>query len=204
MKKRLALTLLSALALSGFTGCGDFDPWNNPEPEDRRVAPEPWEPAPPAPSVAPGTNALEASSPSSTGEIGGVQALGEHVVWEASSFTDSYYGSQTYIELRTESDEGVTMQGLTLHVGVADLEPGDEFESSSSYDPDAEVDLLGCSGDDHGFLPYDVRPDELHVQVEEGPTEDTLLIQWQATLPTDDFVSIGSEECTGSVVIARQ
>ncbi len=188
--KTTSLTLVSALALAGFSGCAGFDPWDDLEPETPVRA-------------TPGTNALGASAPVANGEIGGVQALGEHVVWEATTFDDPYYGEQTYIEIRTQSDEGVTMQGLTLHVGVADLEPGDSFDSNGS-DPDREVDLLGCSGENHGFLDYETTPDELHVEVEEGPTDDTLRLDWEATLPTDDFVSTGSEECSGSVVISRQ
>ncbi len=141
---------------------------------------------------------LSLSEARGSGTIAGYEIGEESYGWDA--YSD--YGA-LYIELRSESEDGTTMQGLWIHRGFDELEPGQSFDvNDDNYDDYSEYDYLPasmilCASEDDGqTFPFEDGYNDLHVDILEGPTEDSLLIQWDADL------SAGGE-LAGSVVVER-
>lgn len=184
MRHTLALAL--ALVLPALPGCYldlGGDDWGG----------EPW----------PGSSAESALSTSGgqvNGEIGSRSVAGTADIRSAYEYGEGDYG-HTYLELWGDTRRGAAMVGLTLNgLSIADLEPGDTITGSGvgSY-----ASVMGCSGPSAGDWEYDVSTDDVTVQVEAGPSPDTLQLHFEAELPPSYSSTEPGTTVNGSVVVAR-
>ena len=181
MKTKLALALLCALAIPGCymdLGGGGSGPIDEPL--------APWEPTPYEV-----TNDLDITQPQLEGRLGSFSANGEGYVANA-------YGSGDWvnIDLRVRSRDGVIMNALNIEGGIASLEVGQTYRSSSrDYNYDAPAGLyfsmVGCAGPSDNVWEYDRGADEVEVSVQEGPEEGTIELFYSASFE-DGSASRGS------------
>lgn len=140
---------------------------------------------------------LSTSDPDMVGGIGGVNVTGD--AW----INDAYaYDSYAHIDLRARGAGGVIMQAIDIE-GIDRLRIGDSYtvDGIGRYDDDAYpyVSVLGCSGPSDGNWDFDSSADEITVQVDPGPTTNTMRIN--VTARWDGYYDEPSQTVEGSVVV---
>ena len=139
-------------------------------------------------------NELEATDATMNGEVGGVELSGESRIQSAYGWSD-----YVYIDLRANGRRGAAMNAITIEGGLEALEVGEElhFDGDDRYgSASTYVSVLGCAGPSDGNWDFDRSADQVTVQVEPGPTEDTVQLQYTAYW--------GRASNTGTVVVPRQ
>lgn len=122
-------------------------------------------------------------------------------------------GSFADVQVIAETERGVVMSWVEI-VGGTDhpaLQPGfsQTFrENDFGFDSrNLHVRVVNCSGDEAYDWDYDQPADEVVVQVEEGPLEETLLVNFTTrTFEVDPFTGIReptATEVNGNFVVRR-
>ncbi|MEM6957406.1 MAG: hypothetical protein AAF411_20815 [Myxococcota bacterium] len=131
---------------------------------------------------------LDVSNASLSGSLGDVRGTSEFARIDSPWNTDR----EIYVDLRADVPDGVIMNGLTIEGGLDLLQPGVSFTSSyDDYYSDTNglyASVIGCSGPEDNWWQYDRMAERVTVEVEPGPTPDSVEVNYEAEFPDGSSV----------------